>query len=141
MRDYKNKCNKIDDFNTECIWLLIVEKDDNDYDEILKHFDEYDEFFTNQIIAAIRMAKNGYIEKSKDTSHTYIFLMNNGDISVINHEQLLQTNAYNRLYTEAVYHITNSIRTENDADMRSRIIEYLDYMEQFINDNHPHLYT
>jgi len=73
MRDYKNKCNNIDDFNTECIWLLIVEKDDNDYDEILKHFDEYDEFFTNQIIAAIRMAKNGYIEKSKDTSHTYIF--------------------------------------------------------------------
>lgn len=140
MPDYYTKCNHVDDFNTFCVWLLIVEKDDNDYDEILKHFDEYDEFFTNQIIAAIRMAKHGYIEKSKDTSHTYIFIMNNGDISVINHEQLLQTNAYNRLYSEAIYHINNSIYTEKNTDMRGRIIEYLTYMEQFINDNQPHLY-
>jgi hypothetical protein len=129
----------IDDFDAVCVWLLIVEKDDDDYDIILTHFDEYDELFLKQLIKSIKLAKNGYIEKSKDASHVYIFVMNNGDISIINNEQLLKTQAYNRLYDEAISHICDSVYEEYNKDMREKIIIYRDYLNKFISDNQPHL--
>ena len=129
----------IDDFDAVCVWLLIVEKDDDDYDIILTHFDEYDELFLKQLIKSIKLAKNGYIEKSKDASHVYIFVMNNGDISIINNEQLLKTQAYNRLYDEAISHICDSVYDEYNKDMREKIIIYRDYLNKFISDNQPHL--
>jgi hypothetical protein len=129
----------IDDFDAVCVWLLIVEKDDDDYDIILTHFDEYDELFLKQLIKSIKLAKNGYIEKSKDASHVYIFVMNNGDISIINNEQLLKTQAYNRLYDEAISHICDSVYEEYNKDMREKIIIYRDYLNKFISDNQPHM--
>ena len=137
--DYDNKCTNIDDFDAVCIWLLIVEKDDEDYEIILSHFDEYDELFLNQLIKSIKLAKHGYIEKNKEASHVYIFVMNNADISIINNEQLLKTSAYNRLYNEAISHIHDSVYDEYNKNMREKIIIYQDYLNKFISDNQPHL--
>ena len=149
----------IDQFDNYCIWIGILDKNDPcDYQTLLSHFIQ-DVVYLGRVQKAIHMARYGYIEKSKEKSHVFIFYMKNGDVSVLNQEQLLRTNEYNKLYFEATYSIERVIELglnkwkkdekigkkekvakekENDEYM-SDLIMYRDYLVSFITYHVPHL--
>ena len=154
----------MDQFDNYCIWIGILDKSDPcDYQTLLSHFIQ-DVVYLSRVQKAIHMARYGYIEKSKEKSHVFIFYMKNGDVSVLNQEQLLRTNEYNKLYFEATYSIERVIELglnrdknggkekgkekeksgkekeekENDEYM-SDLIMYRDYLVSFISYHVPHL--
>ena len=148
----------MDQFDNYCIWIGILDKNDPcDYQTLLSHFIQ-DVVYLSRVQKAIHMARYGYIEKFKEKSHVFIFYMKNGDVSVLNQEQLLRTNEYNKLYFEATYSIERVIELglnkggkekenekrnakeekENDEYM-SDLIMYRDYLVSFISYHVPHL--
>lgn len=129
----------VDDFDNFCIWIGILEKaDSTDYQNLLFQFIN-DPVYLKQISAAIKMARDGYIEKSKEKSTVYIFYMKNGEVSIINHEQLIETNAYRKLYIEAMYCINKVIKNKKHKEIHEAFIEYRNYLEEYIAYYVPHL--
>jgi len=130
---------KIDDFNNFCICVGILEKTDStDYQSLLFQFIN-DPMYLKQINKTIKMAREGYIEKTKEKSTVYIFYMKNGDISIINQEQLMGTFAYRRLYIEAMYCINKVIKNKKHKEIHATFKEYRDYLEEYMAYYAPHL--
>ena len=130
---------KVDDFNNFCIWIGILDKNDiSDYQNILFQFID-DPIYLNHIQRTIKMAREGYIEKTKEKSTVFIFYMKNGDVSIINYEQLLETNAYRKLYIEAMYCINKVIKNKKHKEIHATFKEYRDYLEEYMAYYAPHL--
>lgn len=130
---------QVDDFDNFCIWVGILEKNDIlDYQNVLFQFID-DPMYLKQISAAIKMAREGYIEKTKEKSTVYIFYMKNGEVSIINQEQLMGTFAYRRLYIEAMYCINKVIKNKKHKEVHATFIEYRDYLEEYMAYYSPHL--
>ena len=130
---------KIDDFNNFCIWVGILDKKETyDYHKVLFQFID-DSAYLNHIQRTIVMAREGYIEKTKEKSTVYIFYMKNGDISIINQEQIMGTFAYRRLYIEAMYCINKVIKNKKHKEIHNTFKEYRDYLEEYMAYYAPHL--
>lgn len=130
---------QVDDFDNFCIWVGILEKNDLlDYQNVLFQFID-DPMYLKQISAAIKMAREGYIEKTKEKSTVYIFYMKNGEVSIINQEQLMGTFAYRRLYIEAMYCINKVIKNKKHKEIHNTFKEYRDYLEEYMAYYAPHL--
>jgi hypothetical protein len=134
----------MDYFDNYCIWIGILDKTDPcDYPGLLSQFIR-DPMYLKEIQKAIQMAREGYIEKSKEKSNVFIFYMKNGDISVLNQEQLFKTNDYNKLYFEATYSINRVIQEdkkrhgEENEEIKD-LENYRDYLVSFVSIHVPHL--
>lgn len=123
---------QVDDFDNFCIWIGIVEKtDERDYLNMLSEFID-DPLYLNKIYRTIQMARDGYIEKTKEKSTVYIYVMKNGEISIMNHEQLIKTNSYKRLYEDAMYSLNFVLQDKKYKKIHAEFIEYRDYLEGFM---------